>query len=73
MQRRNDLCALADRRSNAFDGFRSDISNGEDATPVGFQWMAIAPGIFAGQHKPLASSATSEPASQFVFGSRADE
>jgi hypothetical protein len=27
MQRRNDLCALADGRSNALDGFRADISN----------------------------------------------
>src|SRR6476646_299494 len=53
MQRRNDLCTLANSRRNPLDGFRADISNGEDAPPVGFQRMAIAAGIFAGQHKPL--------------------
>jgi hypothetical protein len=53
MQRRNDLCALANSRRNPLDGFRADISNGEDAPPVGFQRMAIVAGIFAGQHKPL--------------------
>ena len=53
MQRRNDLCALANSRRNPLDGFRADISNGEDAPPVGFQRMAIVASIFAGQHKPL--------------------
>jgi hypothetical protein len=53
MQRCHDLCALSDGRSDALNGFRADISNSEDATPVGFQRMAIAAGIFAGQHKPL--------------------
>jgi hypothetical protein len=47
MQRRNNLCALTDGRSNALDGFRADISDGEDAAPAGFQRMAIAAGIFA--------------------------
>jgi hypothetical protein len=36
MQRRNDLCALADSRSNALDGFGAGISDGEDAAPIGF-------------------------------------
>jgi hypothetical protein len=53
MQRCHDLCALSDGRSDALSGFRADISNGEDTTPVGFQRMSIAARIFAGQHKPL--------------------
>jgi hypothetical protein len=53
MQRRNDLCALANSRRNPLDGFRADISDGEDAPPVGFQRMAIAAGIFV----PLVASA----------------
>ena len=69
MQRRNDLCALANSRRNPLDGFRADISNGEDAPPVGFQRMALVAGIFAGQHEPLSIECDARAASQSVFGS----
>jgi hypothetical protein len=55
MQRRNDLCALANSRRNPLDGFRADISDGEDSPPVGFQRMAIVAST-----NPSASSATPE-------------
>jgi hypothetical protein len=53
MQRGHDLRAFADGRSNALDGFRADISDGEDAMPIGLQYMAIAARILAGHHEPL--------------------
>jgi len=39
VQRGDDLRAFTDSRSNALDGFRADISDGEDATPAGLQCM----------------------------------
>ena len=58
------LRTLANSRRNPLHGFRADISDGEDSSPVGFQRMAIVAST-----NPSASSATPEPASQSVFGS----
>jgi hypothetical protein len=53
MQCGHDLRAFADGRSNTLDGFRADVSDGEDATPASLQFMAIAARVLAGQHKSL--------------------
>src|ERR1700722_6842050 len=54
MQRRHDLCAFADGCSDAFDGSRANVTDGEDTAPARLQGMPLAAGIFAGQHEPFA-------------------
>jgi len=69
MQRRHDLGAFADRRRNALDRTRTHVADREDALAAGFQLTAIAARLGTPQHEPLASNATPDPDSQFVFGS----
>ena len=51
MQGRDDLCALAHRRGDAFDRARADIADREHAWATCLQQATIAAGLSAGQHK----------------------
>src|SRR5580700_5690333 len=51
VQRGDDLRALADRRSDAFDRARADVADGEDARATCLQQAAIATSLRAGQHE----------------------
>src|ERR1700731_839157 len=53
MQRRHDLCALADRRRDPLNRTRPYIADGEDALAAGFQRSVTDSSICAGQHETL--------------------
>ena len=69
VQRRDHLRAFADRGGDALDRAGADVADGEDAAAVGLQRVASAPISAPVRTKPLASSVTSDCASQSVLGS----
>ena len=69
MQRRYDLRALSNGRSDALDRTRAYVANGKNAAPAGLQRVAALAAVPAGQDEAFASSAMPDPESQSVFGS----
>ena len=64
VQRCHHLCALADRRSDAFHRFCAHIADCEDAASRRLQLMAAAAGIAAGENEAFwveCDARTAEP------------